>query len=108
MIWSLINSGDKPFFEISRIPNHCALEHQPAIARAKTLIRILSFGKIFFFHRTGMSNYVTLQPQNVSPSGRSEARRRQFFSDVNCATLDKLYQIYRMDFELFGYKFLEI
>ena len=25
VIWSLINSGDMPFFEISRIPNHCAL-----------------------------------------------------------------------------------
>ena len=53
--------------------------------------------------KSGMGDHVNVVYEHQTLEGRTEVVRKEFFSEVPCSLLRKLYQLYKMDFEIFGY-----
>jgi hypothetical protein len=50
-----------------------------------------------------MENYLTLELKNPTSGGKTEDKRKEFYSTIPCQVLEQLIGLYRMDLDMFDY-----
>ena len=85
-------------------------EDKVSLARVNTITSI--FHQLFFLlkyfqeyvvKRSGIGKHVKIVYEHATIGGKTESVRREFYSKIPCPLLQRLYEIYKMDFEMFGY-----
>ena len=65
----------------------------------------------YILMKSNLTDLLEIGKANGSPVNKTisrEQRSNKFWMDVNSTMIEQLYQIYEMDFKLFGYNMLDI
>jgi hypothetical protein len=80
---------------------HCApcLVDYDAIVKLETSTR----DETFVMTRSGIGRFAALEFKNPTFGGKTEEKRKEFYSTIPCNVLEQLIAIYRMDLDMFDY-----
>lgn len=77
----------------------CILDYD-AIIKLETADR----DQDFVLKQSGLSAYTHLDYKHPTKGGKSQDFRKEFYSQVSCDLLQQILNLYRADFDLFGYE----
>ena len=55
------------------------------------------------FFRSKIEKFAQLQLKNPTEGGKTEEKRKEFYSTIPCQILEQLISVYKMDIEMFDY-----